>query len=109
MVQSKKDLFNDGLQVGADLFRALGHPARMAILQLLAEKGECTAGEVTDEIPLGRSTVNQHLDALLEMKLIKKQSHGAHTIYQLNSKKVKEFSGISKKFWKKLKSAGLSE
>jgi DNA-binding transcriptional ArsR family regulator len=41
--------------------KALAHPARIAILQLLAKKQTCICGDIVDEIPLSQSTVSQHL------------------------------------------------
>ena len=44
--------------------KALGHPARIAILKVLAEKKSCICGEIVDVLPLAQATVSQHLKAL---------------------------------------------
>jgi ArsR family transcriptional regulator, arsenate/arsenite/antimonite-responsive transcriptional repressor len=58
----------------ARLFKALAHPARLAILQYLAEIQTCITGDIADELPLSRTTVNQHLKELRDVGLIKRYS-----------------------------------
>ncbi len=85
---AKIDLFDEGLQQKARLFKALAHPARLAILQYLSEIKSCMTGNIVDEIPLGRTTVNQHLKELKEAGLIKGTVDGVKTNYCLNSKAI---------------------
>ena len=56
--------------------RALGHPARVAILKVLAERGECICGEIVDIVPLAQSTVSQHLRELRKSGLIQGRIFG---------------------------------
>lgn len=65
----------------ASLCRALGHPARVQILRLLAAKNACFAGEITDELPLAASTVSQHLKQLKEAGLIRGEVDGPRRSY----------------------------
>ncbi len=51
--------------------KALAHPARIAILKLLATKATCQCGDIVTELPLSQSTVSQHLKELKEAGLIK--------------------------------------
>ena len=51
--------------------KALGHPARIAILNLLIQKQACICGDIVDELPLSQSTVSQHLKELKDAGLIK--------------------------------------
>jgi DNA-binding transcriptional ArsR family regulator len=51
--------------------KALSHPARVAILQLLIKKQACICGDIVDELPLSQSTVSQHLKELKAAGLIK--------------------------------------
>ena len=44
--------------------KAMAHPARLRILELLAQRGECVCGETVDVLPLAQSTVSQHLKIL---------------------------------------------
>lgn len=50
--------------------RALGHPARVAILRFLAERDTCFAGDIAGMLPIAASTVSQHLAALRDAGLI---------------------------------------
>ncbi len=90
MVQSKTELFDVALAEKALLFKALAHPARLRILQFLAETPSCITGNISDELPLGRTTVNQHLKELKNAGLIQGHIDGVKTNYCLNPDKIKE-------------------
>jgi len=95
MVYAKTELFDAGLQSAAELFKALAHPARLAILEYLSETKTCIIGDIADELPLSRTTVNQHLKELKDAGLIEGTIEGAKTCYCLNFEKVREFQKIS--------------
>jgi len=95
MVYAKTQLFDAELQTSAELFKALAHPARLAILKYLAETKTCITGDFADELPLSRTTVNQHLKELKDAGLIVGTIEGAKTCYCLNFKKVKELESLS--------------
>ena len=80
-MQSKTDLFPSDLARLAEAAKALGHPARLAILQTLAERGSCVCGEVVDELPLAQATVSQHLKALKSAGLIRGEIDGPRSCY----------------------------
>jgi DNA-binding transcriptional ArsR family regulator len=61
--------------------KALGHPARIAILKFLASKAACQCGDIVDELPLSQSTVSQHLKELKEAGLIKGEIEGVKVCY----------------------------
>lgn len=63
-----------------DTFRALGHPARLKIMQVLAEK-PCICSDVVDELPLAQSTVSQHLKVLKDAGLIAGRIEGPSVCY----------------------------
>jgi DNA-binding transcriptional ArsR family regulator len=69
--------------------KALAHPARIAILQLLAKKQTCICGDIVDEIPLSQSTVSQHLKELKEAGLIKGDIEGAKICYCIDEREWK--------------------
>ncbi|MBA3673516.1 MAG: winged helix-turn-helix transcriptional regulator [Chitinophagaceae bacterium] len=69
--------------------KALAHPARIAILQLLAKKQTCMCGDIVDEIPLSQSTVSQHLKELKDAGLIKGDIEGAKICYCIDEKEWK--------------------
>jgi len=70
--------------------RALGHPVRLNILRILAEKcdSNCCCADVTDCLPLAQSTVSQHIKVLLEAGLISRQSNGTRNRYTLNAPRI---------------------
>jgi DNA-binding transcriptional ArsR family regulator len=88
MVQSKTELFEKELSIQATLFKALAHPARLQILQFIAESKSCITGDISDELPLGRTTVNQHIKELKAIRLIQGHAEGVTTKYCLNTEKV---------------------
>lgn len=61
--------------------KALAHPARIAILQLLIKKQACICGDIVNELPLSQSTVSQHLKELKEAGLIKGEIEGVRVCY----------------------------
>lgn len=75
---------SEGQQADAELAglaKAVGHPARVAILRLLARKNACVCGEIVDELPLAQSTVSQHLKVLKEAGLIQGEVDGPRICY----------------------------
>jgi DNA-binding transcriptional ArsR family regulator len=70
----------------ADLARALGHPARVAILQFLAGQNSCICGEIVDRIPLSQATVSQHLAELKRAGLIRGSIEGPRVCYCIDRK-----------------------
>src|ERR1700739_3943332 len=70
----------------AQYAKALAHPARVAILQLLIKKAACVCGDIVEEIPLSQSTVSQHLKELKEAGLIKGEIEGKKVCYCINEK-----------------------
>lgn len=66
--------------------KALAHPARVAILQLLIKKQACVCGDIVDDLPLSQSTVSQHLKELKEAGLIKGDIEGVKVCYCIDEK-----------------------
>ena len=65
----------------ARLASALGHPARVAILRVLRERGTCICGEIVGMLPLAQSTVSQHLKMLKDAGWIEGEADGPRTCY----------------------------
>ena len=70
----------------ANYAKALAHPARVAILNLLIKKQACICGDIVDELPLSQSTVSQHLKELKQAGLIKGDIDGATVCYCIDEK-----------------------
>jgi ArsR family transcriptional regulator len=66
--------------------KALAHPARIAILDLLIRKQACICGDIVDELPISQSTVSQHLKELKEAGLIKGDIEGTSVCYCIDEK-----------------------
>ncbi len=81
---SKKEEFSAQQNRIADLGKALAHPARIAILEYLANSASCMCGSIVDELPLSQSTVSQHLRELKQAGLIKGEIEGTKVCYCLN-------------------------
>lgn len=89
----------------AGLFRALGHPARLAILeQLAAGRGAC-CGEIVDELPLAQSTVSQHLLVLKEAGFLVCEPRGRTCHYRLDRERLQEGQALTAAFWSRLDAA----
>ncbi len=69
--------------------KAVGHPARVAILRLLARKNACVCGEIVDELPLAQSTVSQHLKVLKEAGLIQGEVDGPRICYCISPRALR--------------------
>ncbi len=70
----------------ATLTKALGHPARIAILQFLIKSKACVCGDIVEELPLSQSTVSQHLKELKKVGLIKGDIEGPTVCYCIDEK-----------------------
>lgn len=98
MAFSKTELFNEDLQLFAEYNKALSHPARLAILKYVADTKTCITGDIADELPLSRTTVNQHLRELKNAGLITGTTEGVKTCYCINTEKLNELKSASEKF-----------
>ncbi len=81
MAFRRSDRFPDSHATLAAWARALGHPARIALLEVLARQSTCTCGELVDELPLAQATVSQHLKALKDAGLIVGTIDGPRSCY----------------------------
>ncbi len=75
----------------AGLAKALGHPARVAILRQLAEQGACVCGQIVDALPLAQATVSQHLKVLKDAGFVQGEIDGPRVCYCLNPSTLKRF------------------
>ena len=98
MVVAKTELFDEVLQIRAGLFKALAHPARLQIIQYLAETKTCISGDISDELPLSRTSVHQHLKELKDVGLIRGHVEGVKTNYCLDYEKVEELKKMMGSF-----------
>lgn len=83
MTYKKTDLFDPDLQRIAEIAKVMSHPARLAILRYLAKCKTGISGDISNEIPLSRTTVSQHLQELKRVGLIKGEIDGLKINYCL--------------------------
>lgn len=98
MAINKSTIFETDQQQLAEFCKALGHPARVAIMNLLLERKTCVCGDITDVLPLAQSTVSQHLKALKKSGLIKGEVEGVRTCYCINEDILPTFTDTMKAF-----------
>jgi len=102
---NKADKFDKPMRELATFAKVISHPARLAILQYLAETKTCISGDITDKIPLSRTTVSQHLKELRNAGLIKGEIDGLTISYCLDKNGIRRFWKMSKKFFATIKDA----
>ncbi len=88
----------------AAIFRALGHPARLAIVKQLATQTDACCGDIVSHLPLAQSTVSQHLLVLKDAGLLISDPRGRNCHYLLNWEKLAQAERCSSDFWARLNS-----
>lgn len=104
----KSELFDSDLQQLALMAKAISHPARLAILKYLAESKTCISGDISDYLPLSRSTVSQHLKELRDCGLIHGEIDGLKINYCLCSTEIGKFLELFDSFFGPIKSVEIN-
>lgn len=94
MGATKTDHFTDTQNELAILAKALGHPARIAIIEYLLKVDSCICGDIVNELPLAQPTVSQHLKELKNAGLIKGNIEGTAICYCLNESGFEKIQGF---------------
>ncbi len=89
---TKSDFFSEVENQQASILKALGHPARLAIVQHLLTVNSCICGDIVDVLPLSQPTISQHLKELKNVGLIKGSVEGNSVCYCLNTEKWQELA-----------------
>jgi ArsR family transcriptional regulator, arsenate/arsenite/antimonite-responsive transcriptional repressor len=101
MGATKTEHFTGKQNAIATLAKALGHPARVAIIEYLIKVNTCICGDIVNELPLAQPTVSQHLKELKNAGLIKGNIEGNSVCYCIDEKAIEKlqnyFEVISKK------------
>ena len=74
--------------------KAVGNPARVQILRLLARRDTCICGDIVDELPLAQSTVSQHLKVLKDAGLIRGEIDGPRVCYCIEPRALRRFKSL---------------
>ncbi|WP_310556399.1 metalloregulator ArsR/SmtB family transcription factor [Flavobacterium sp.] len=91
MGTTKSEFFSDEQNKLAILFKALSHPARVAIIAYLLKVDTCICGDIVNELPLAQPTISQHLKELKNAGIIKGKIEGNAICYCIDTKFLKVF------------------
>jgi len=100
--------FTDDLQELARFGKVISHPARLAILQYLAQSESCISGDISDQLPLSRTTVSQHLKELRDLGLIHGEIDGLKINYCLCSTDINKYLRLFENFFGTIQNAKVS-
>lgn len=105
MGTTKTEHFTEAQNEMAILAKALGHPARVAIIEYLIKVDSCICGDIVNELPLAQPTVSQHLKELKNAGIIKGTIEGNAICYCIDEVAVEKmkafFANISAQLEKK--------
>ncbi|MBN8669074.1 MAG: winged helix-turn-helix transcriptional regulator [Chitinophagales bacterium] len=102
MGATKTDLFSKKQNELAAMAKALAHPARIAILQVLVKTNACVCGSLVDELGLAQATISQHLKELKQVGLIQGTIEGTSVCYCINPKAWQQYKEFFAMFFKEL-------
>ena len=95
---TKSEHFTDNQNELANLLKALGHPARVAIVEYLIQHKQCICGDIVNELPLSQATISQHLRELKQVGIIQGNIEGNSICYCLNPQvfeQITQFMGVA--------------
>ncbi len=95
-----KEVITSEHQKIARYAKAMGHPVRMYVLELLSNQSCCYSGDLTDELPIAKSTLSQHLKELKDAGLIQGEIEAPKIKYCINKENWEEAKQLFKKYLK---------
>lgn len=108
MGATKTDHFTDKQNEIAVIAKALGHPARIAIIEHLLKVNACICGDIVSVLPLAQPTVSQHLRELKNAGIIKGNIEGNSICYCLEKKAITRMKVFFELVTTKIESANYS-
>lgn len=97
-IMPKTEVITADQKKAARYAKAMGHPIRMYVLELLSKQSCCYSGDLTEELPIAKSTLSQHLKELKEAGLIQGEIETPRVKYCINRENWKEAQELFKKF-----------
>lgn len=94
----QKQVLTDNQKKAARYAKAMGHPVRMYVLELLSKQSCCYSGDLSEELPIAKSTLSQHLKELKEAGLIQGEIEAPRIKYCINRENWKEVQNLFKMF-----------
>lgn len=95
---TKSEHFTEHQNELANVLKALGHPARVAIVEYLIQHKQCICGDIVNELPLSQATISQHLRELKQVGIIQGNIEGNSICYCLNPQvfeQITKFMGVA--------------
>ena len=99
MGTTKTEIFTEKQNKLAMMMKALGHPARIAILQHLIKSRECICGDLVEQLGLAQATVSQHLKELKNVGLIKGTIDGTSVCYCIDGRVWNQYKAVFESFF----------
>lgn len=88
---TKTEIFTEEQNRLSSLFKVLGHPARIAILQYIIDQKACICNDLVEELGLAQATISQHLKELKTIGIIQGTIEGKSVCYCIDEKVWKQF------------------
>lgn len=88
---TKSEIFSDKQNKLASMMKALGHPARIAIIQHVIKANACICGDLVEELGLAQATISQHLKELKNVGIIQGTIEGTSVCYCIDPKVWKQY------------------
>ena len=95
---NKKDILTEKQRKKARYAKAMGHPIRMYVLELLVNQNCCYSGDLTEVLPIAKSTLSQHLKELKDAGLIQGEIEAPKIKYCINKKNWEEAQSLFREF-----------
>jgi len=97
---NKEEVISEDQKAMARFAKAMGHPIRMYVLDLLSKQSCCYSGDLTEVLPIAKSTLSQHLKELKDAGLIQGEIEAPKIKYCLNQENWKVAQSLFKSFMK---------
>jgi DNA-binding transcriptional ArsR family regulator len=97
---SKKEIISEEQKKIARYAKAMGHPIRMYVLEVLSNQSCCYSGDLTEDLPIVKSTLSQHLKELKDAGLIQGEIEAPRIKYCINKENWKEAQTLFNTFFK---------
>lgn len=105
----RREIHKAGINKLADQLRAIAHPARLALLQRIAQSNDCICTDLSKEMRLAQATISQHLKVLKEIGIIKGTIEGNSVCYCIDEKFLRSFKSDFMELFEDLESACCSD
>lgn len=93
-----RNIITDEKKKIARYAKAMGHPVRIYVLRLLTKQACCYSGDLSDDLPIAKSTLSQHLKELKDAGLIQGEIEAPKIKYCINKENWSEVQALFKKF-----------